>query len=176
MAKTKLKVTDPKIVQALSAAASVPQPGPSSTAEAVSTAETVLIEKPADAIKTAGTQFHDLYARYVTLRELARPLNGLSQASVLPDNITIKAVTLDFTVNDVAHSVTLDTVRGIGEIAPLLSAALRVTIEQMSQELFSLHHLVSGMQQSIQQALAAASRSAAASQESPTDEKTVQPD
>lgn len=173
MAKTKIKVNDPKLVQALSAASSPPQPGPSSEAESASTAETVLIEKPADAIKTAGVQFHELYARYATLRELARPLNGLSQAGVFPDNIAIKSVSIDFTVNDVQHSVTLDTIRGIGEIAPLLAAGLRVTIEQMSQELFSLQHLVSGMQQSIQQALAAASRAAAVSQESPSDEKTV---
>lgn len=176
MAKTKVKLNDPKLAQALSAVAAGvalgPQPGPSSAAESESTADMVLIEKPADAIKDGGTHFHDLYARYVVLRELARPLNGLSQAGVLPDNVKVKSVSIAFSVNDVEHAVTLDTVRGIGEIAPLLSAGLRVTIEQMSQELFSLNHLVNGMQQSIQQALSAA-KATNVSLENKTDEKAV---
>ena len=174
MTKVTTQITDPKIVAALSAmaagGATISATGPSSAALSDSTA---VIEKPAEAIGTGGTRFNQLYQRYTTLRELARPLNGLSQAAVLPDNIQIKNIALTFSVGDKTYSADIDTVRSIGEIAPLLAAALRVTIEQMSQELFTLEHLVTGMQKSIQQALSLANKPADISLEDKKDEKAV---
>lgn len=140
------------IPTAVEAAKTAPVMGPSSAAVSASTG---VIEKPAEAIRAGGNKFTELYEKYTTLRELARPLNGLSQGAVLPDNVQVNSVTLNFTVNGTQHSVELDTVRTIAEIAPILSIGIRAVIERMNTELFSLNHLVSGMQASIQQALSA---------------------
>lgn len=178
MAKVKSKITDPRIIEALSVAATSGvnlTAGPSDSGVSVSTAPTtgVLIERPAEAIQAGGAKFNELYQRYTTLRELARPLNGLSQAAILPDGVRVSKVTLDFSVNGVDHTVNFDTVRNIGEIAPMLTVALRTTIEHMSQELFTMTHLVNGMQKSIQQALAIANKPTDVSLETKTDEKAV---
>lgn len=172
-----IKVSDPATLKALGSMLTQQQnvakflPGPSSAPGEESTS-TIVVEKPAAALKYAGNKFNELYEQYSVLRELARPLNGLAQGNVLPDNVQIASVTLNFSVNSVDYSTTLDTVRGIGEVSQMLSVALRTLIERMHQELALITHVALGVQQSIQQALNASNPSTPEIKE---DEKAIQP-
>ena len=158
MANVTIPVNDPNLIKALTAMADANRdnipPGPSSEAVSDSTAgQTIVIDKPADVISSSSAEFYRLHTLYVTLRELARPLNGLSQASVLPDNVKVTKVTLNFAVNDVEYSADIDSVKNIGEVAPLLASALNISLDRMNQELFTLNQVVSGMQRAINQAV-----------------------
>jgi hypothetical protein len=127
-------------------------------------AETETITDPATMIKSRSANFHDLYVRYATLRELASRLNGLAHAALLPDNITVPKVTIEFTVDNKPYSATIDKIQIIGEISGLLSGALRRAIESMYDDLFAVEHVAAEMQKVI----AAAVNQNSANQETQT--------
>lgn len=107
------------------------------------------------AIKRGGEKFYDYYSAYKTIRELARPLNGLPQSAPIPRGLSIKKITVDFTANDVDYSIDIPEPQKAGEIAPLISFAIRDLVEKMNNELHILSYLVEGMYTSVQSAFQA---------------------
>lgn len=120
---------------------------------AAATATTEVISDPAKMIKDRAANFHMLYERYATIRELASRLNGMSQAALFPDNVKLSKLTIDFTADGTDHTVTIDNLKLVGEIAPVLAAGLRYAVETMYDDLFAIEHVSSEMQKAVAAAL-----------------------
>lgn len=120
------------------------------------------ITDPAGAISSGAENFKRAYDQYAALRELARPLNGLSQAGELPANIKVKKITIEFGVNDSEYVAEIPEIKRIGDVAPLISFGLRALLERMHEELFSLEHVTKGMQKLVENAANRTPSSAAA--------------
>lgn len=104
------------------------------------------------AIKRGGEKFYDYYTTYKNLRDLARPMHGKQASAPIPQPILIKNITIDYEIGGQARSVVIPEPQKIGEIAPLLSFAVRDVIEKMNNELHVLSYLVSGMHTAVQNA------------------------
>jgi hypothetical protein len=119
-----------------------------------------MIANPSETIRDTAATFYKLHEQYNTLRALAKPLNGLSQANKFPDNVNIKTVNIAFAVDGEEHNAEITSTQIIGDIAGLIGNELRSLIERMYQELFALEHVTTGMQKAVQQAIAATARAA----------------
>lgn len=107
------------------------------------------------AIKRGGEKFYDYYSAYKTIRELARPLNGLSQSAPIPRGLSIQKISIDFTVKEKSYTVEIPEPQKTGDIAPLIAFAIRDLVEKMNNELHILSYLVSSMHNSVQSAFTA---------------------
>jgi hypothetical protein len=107
---------------------------------------------PAGTIAVGAEKFKKAYDQYTALRELARPLNGLSQAGPLPPHVKISAASIEFVVNDVKWSAEIPNITRIGAVAPLIAEGLYLLLTQMHEELFSLEHVTKGMQKVVESA------------------------
>jgi hypothetical protein len=114
--------------------------------------ESFVVDNADGAIKRGGQKFYDYYAAYKNIRELARPLNGLPQSAPFPAAVSINKITVEFTVNGLARSIEIPEPAKVGDIAPLVSFAIRDIIEKMNNELHILSYLVSGMHTAVQNA------------------------
>jgi ethanolamine utilization protein EutA (predicted chaperonin) len=101
-------------------------------------------------IQQNASTFYELYARYTTVRELARVLNGLQQNSPFPNDVKIEQLELTFNVGGVSRSVTMAEPRAVGELAPIIASTLSTFIELMHQEIFNLNASSAAMQQAIE--------------------------
>lgn len=107
----------------------------------------------AERILKSATFFHELYARYNAVRELAKQLNGLPQSSPLPAAVKIDKIEFSFTIGEQAHVVSMAEVKTAGEIAPILASTLSTCMEKMYQEIFSLNNISTAMQRAIETAI-----------------------
>lgn len=104
------------------------------------------------AIKRGGEKFYDYYTAYKKIRELAKPLNGLPQSAPFPRGLSVQKIVINFTAQDVEYSVEIPEPQKAGDIAPLISFAIRDLVEKMNNELHVLSYLVSGMHNAVQAA------------------------
>jgi hypothetical protein len=104
------------------------------------------------AIKRGGEKFYDYYLQYRNLREIARAINGLQQSAPFPRQLSIQKITIDFTIDGVAKTAESAEPKKVGDIAPLISFAIRNVIEKMHNELHVLSYLVTGMRDAVQTA------------------------
>lgn len=109
-------------------------------------ADTALINNPTAAIKTHATNFDALYGAYNSLRNLARPLNGLQQSDPIPPGVKIKSIRIDYAIDGLPGSATIPDVVLVGEIAPLIGPALRKLIAEIRSELNMLDNVVTAVQ------------------------------
>lgn len=130
-----------------------PVPRPTQSSDSAEPEETSFVVENADvAIRRGGEKFYDYYALYKNLRELAKPLNGLPYSAPMPNSVSIKKIVIEFTANGEDLSVELPEPQKTGDIAALLSFAIRDVVEKMNNELHILSYLVSGMHSAVQTA------------------------
>lgn len=114
--------------------------------------ESLIVEQADVAIKRGGEKFYDYYAQYRNLRDIARAINGLPQSAPFPRQLSIQKITIDFTLDGEAKTAESAEPKKVGDIAPLISFAIRDVIEKMNNELHVLSYLVTGMRNSVQTA------------------------
>lgn len=108
-----------------------------------------MISNPVTAIKTHATNFDGLYANYNSLRNLAKPLNGLPQTDMFPSNVQITNIKIDYVLDGAQNTAQISKVNSIGEIAPLLAAALRGLIDDIRQELVLLDQTTAAVKNAV---------------------------
>lgn len=114
--------------------------------------EALVVEHADVAIKRGGEKFYDYYSQYRNLRDIARAINGLSQSAPFPRQMAIQKITIEFTLDGEAKTAESSEPKKVGDIAPLISFAIRDVIEKMNNELHVLSYLVTGMRNSVQTA------------------------
>ena len=100
-----------------------------------SVSDQVLINNPTAAIKIHALNFDSLYSSYNSLRNLARPLNGLQQSDPIPPGVKIKSVKIDYEVDGEPGTASISDVIFVGELAPLIGPALKKRIAEIRSEL-----------------------------------------
>lgn len=115
---------------------------------------------PAETLAKAGTKISELYEQFRHLRALAAELNNLPASAPIPDNVTIKAVTIDFTVKaksgppaPVNYKATVNSVTHVGDLAPLLQKELERVIMEMRQESVVMQSVAATFESSCERAL-----------------------
>jgi hypothetical protein len=115
-------------------------------------ADGTMITNPAEAIAAHAVDFTDMHARYVSLRALARPLQGLSQADKLPPSIAIKNIQILYALDGVDSEANISTVNFIGDISNLIAAELRRLVESIHNELITLEQVTTAMKSAVDSA------------------------
>lgn len=113
---------------------------------------TETINDPAAAIIEKSSSFNSAYSKYLSLRELARPLNGLPQSEPLPSNVQITNVAISFSVDGKEHVAEIPRVFFIGDIASLIGNGLRFLLETMHNDLHTIGFVTNSMQQVVKNA------------------------
>lgn len=114
--------------------------------------EALVVEQADVAIKRGGEKFYDYYSQYRNLRDIARAINGLPHSAPFPRQMSIQKITIEFTLDGEAKTAESAEPKKVGDIAPLISFAIRDVIEKMNNELHVLSYLVTGMRNSVQTA------------------------
>ena len=123
-----------------------------SAQEQESDSDNLLVEQADVAIKRGGEKFYNYYTQYRYLRDIAKAINGLPQSSPFPKQLSIRKITIDYTLDGEARTAESAEPKKVGDIAPLISFAIRDVIEKMNNELHVLSYLVTGMRNSVQTA------------------------
>lgn len=114
--------------------------------------ETFVVENADSAIKRGGEKFYEYYAAYKNLRDLARPMNGLPQSSPFPRQVSIQKIDIEFQLDGELRTISIPPPAKVGDLAALISFAIRDIVEKMNNELHVLSYLVSGMHTAVQTA------------------------
>lgn len=107
--------------------------------------DAALINNPASAIKTHAINADALYAAYNSLRNLAKPLNGLQHTDQIPAGLKIKAVRVEYELDGVHAVANISGISAVGELAPLIGPALRRNIADIRDELNLLDSVVAAV-------------------------------
>ena len=93
---------------------------------------------PSVFIKNLAQDMEDLYSRFDRLKILASELNGLTTDSPLPPTVTIKNITISFTVTKdgkaTEHSAEIRNVAAIGDITGLMSSEFGLIISSLHNQ------------------------------------------
>lgn len=148
--KCKNKACDSKIMPPVLTAA-VPTITATPRAAQLS-AQNETITDPAATIVEKSANFNAAYSKYLALRELARPLNGLSQSDPLPANVAVTKVMLEFSVDGKPNTAEIPGVAMIGDLAALIGNGLRLLLETMHNDLHTIGFVTNSMQQVVKNA------------------------
>jgi hypothetical protein len=116
------------------------------------TTQTETITDPAATIVEKSAEFNAAYSKYLALRELARPLNGLSQSDPLPANVAVTKVAIEFSVDGKPNTAEIPGVLMIGDLAALIGNGLRRLLETMHNDLHTIGFVTNSMQQVVKNA------------------------
>jgi hypothetical protein len=116
------------------------------------TMQNEVVTDPAATIVEKSANFNAAYSKYVALRELARPLNGLSQSDPLPANVAVTKVTVEFSVDGKPNTAEIPGVLMLGDIAALIGNGLRRLLETMHNDLHTIGFVTNSMQQVVKNA------------------------
>lgn len=116
------------------------------------TMQNEVIKDPATTIAEKSANFNAAYNKYLALRELAKPLNGLSQSDPLPANVAVTKVAIEFVVDGKPNTAEIPGVLMIGDLAALIGNGLRRLLETMHNDLHTIGFVTNSMQQVVKNA------------------------